>query len=183
MKTIILSLAVAVALVSCGSAPSDKKTNDSSTENASQTKTSDSKILTLDQAMKTSSDLVNKEVVIEGTITHTCKHSGRRCFIVGEDQNLTLRVEAKGDIGGFNRELIGSKVAITGIFKENRLTEEYLDQWEESVREAAGKEDGSAEACGAETNNINNMRKWMKDNNKDYYSVYYMDGNSYEVLD
>ncbi len=184
MKKIIFTLSLALVLAACGSTPSKSQKSESKTqtEATAQTKAAAQRY-TLDQALESCTELVDKEIAIVGTITHTCKHSGRRCFIVGDNQEVTFRVEAKGDIGGFNRELIGSEVAITGTFKENRLTEEYLDQWEEAVREAQGKEDGSTESCGAETNNINKMREWMKQNNKDYYSIYYMDGNSYEVLD
>jgi hypothetical protein len=27
------------------------------------------------------------------------------------------------------------------------------------------------------------MRKWMEDNDKEYYAIYYMDGLKYELLD
>ena len=33
------------------------------------------------------------------------------------------------------------------------------------------------------TENINEMREWMKAHNKDYYSIYYMDGERYEVIE
>ena len=126
---------------------------------------------------------VGKEVSLRGFITHTCKHSGRRCFVAGKDQKTSIRVEAKGEIGGFNRELIGSEVIIKGILRENRLTKEYIDQMEEAINDKKVKDDGSAESCDAETANIANMRKWMKDNKKDFYSIYYIDGTNYEVVE
>ena len=126
---------------------------------------------------------VGKEVVLRGFITHTCKHSGRRCFVVGKDQKTSIRVEAKGNIGGFNRELIGSEVAIKGTLRESRLTKEYIDQMEEELNEKKGNEDGSAESCDAEMKNIDSMREWMKNNNKEFYSLYYIDGLEYEVIE
>lgn len=137
----------------------------------------------LNDLLAVADSLVGKEVIVVGTVTHTCKHSGRRCFIVGDDQKTSFRVEAKGDIGGFNRELIGSELAVTGILQENRLTNEYLNEWEAQIAESGGVEDGSAESCDAETNNIKEMREWMKANNKEYYSLYYMDGTSFEVVE
>jgi hypothetical protein len=123
-------------------------------------------------------------VMIRGTVTHTCVHSGKRCFIVGEDAKTSIRIEAKGEIGGFNRELIGSEIAVKGTVRESRLTKEYIDQYEETVKEkGAVEEDGSAETCAAELSNIAGMRDWMKANNKDYYSIYYVDGENYEVVE
>lgn len=125
---------------------------------------------------------VGKEVTLKGFITHTCKHSGRRCFVVGKDQQTSIRVEAKGEIGGFNRELIGSEVIIKGILRENKLSKEYIDQMEEAVNEKkAGGE--STESCESEMQNITAMRRWMKEHNKDSYSVYYIDGINYEVVE
>ena len=126
---------------------------------------------------------VNKEIVLKGTITHTCKHSGRRCFVVGKDQKTSIRVEAKGNIGGFNRELIGSEVVIKGTLRENRLTKEYINQMEEELNEKKGKAEGNGESCDAEMKNIASMRNWMKQNNKEFYSIYYVDGTEYEVVE
>lgn len=91
-----------------------------------------------------------------------------------------MRVEAKGNIGGFNRELIGSEVIIKGILKEDRITEEYLNEIE--TKFAKANKNANGEHCDTETKNINSMRKWMKENNKDYYSIYYLEGQDYEVV-
>ncbi len=135
------------------------------------------------QFLNVAADNVDKAVTVAGNVTHTCKHSGRRCFIVGEDPNVSIRVEAKGDFGGFKSELIGSKIIVAGIAKERRLSKEYIDQMEEKIKEKQLKEDGSAESCQAEMNNINKMREWMKANNKDYYSIFYIDGESYKITE
>ena len=101
---------------------------------------------------------------------------------MGNDQKTSIRVEARGNIGGFNRELIGSELVIKGILKENKLTKEYIDQAEEELKEKQGKE-SNGETCDAELSNIENMRKWMKENNKDYYSIYFVEGTDYEVVE
>lgn len=137
---------------------------------------------TLDSLLTVADQLIDKKVIVKGSVTHTCKHSGKRCFIVGDNENVTMRVEAKGEIGGFNRELIGSELAIQGTIKERRLTKEYIDQMEKETNEKKLQEDGSAETCQAELNNINEMRNWMKNNNKEYYSIFYMDGEQYDVV-
>ncbi len=180
MKKIIFALALGLMMSACLGT-----TNNSSNNNSqdAETKAESAVSYKLDDLLLKAETLVGQEVVVVGTITHTCKHSGRRCFMVGDNQKVSLRIEAKGEIGGFNRELIGSELAVTGTLQESRLTNEYLNEWEEKVRESAGAEDGSAESCEAETNNINDMRAWMKENNKEYYSLYYMDGTSFEVVE
>ncbi len=180
MKRLLYTFCAALILVSCIGNGS-KSTNK---EQGAETKaTTQETIYSLDELLHSAQELVETEVIVRGTVTHTCKHSGRRCFIVGDDQKTSFRVEATGDIGGFNRELIGSELAIKGMLRENRLTHEYLNAWEERVKEQEGKEDGSAESCHSETNNINEMRAWMAKNNKEYYSLYFMDGTSFEVVE
>lgn len=137
----------------------------------------------IEQLLETATEKVEQEVTVVGHVTHTCKHSGKRCFIVGNTPNMTLRVEAKGEIQGFKSELIGSKIGVTGILKEKRLSKEYINQYEQEVKEKQVQEDGSAENCQAEMQNIQRMRDWMKTHNKDYYSVYYIDGQSYKVIE
>lgn len=164
-------------LASCGN---KKTTETESTETVVLTENLPT--YTLDSLLAVADQLVDQKVIVKGNVTHTCKHSGKRCFIVGENENVTMRVEAKGEIGGFNRELIGSELAIQGILKERRLTKEFIDQMEKETNEKKLQEDGSAETCQAELNNINEMRNWMKNNNKEYYSIYYMDGEQYDVV-
>ena len=127
---------------------------------------------------------VDNTVTVIGIVTHTCKHSGKRCFIESESQETSLRVEIdpEGEIELFTPELIGSTLAITGILKEHHLSEEYIDEWESSVNQIE-QEGGSHEACAAELNNINDMRKWMEENGKDYFIIYYLNGLKYEVVE
>lgn len=178
MKKLMLIACVAFVIVAC----SHEKKQLQEGEIAQKTSLT-SNVYGLDSLLVVADKLVDKDVTVRGFVTHTCKHSGKRCFIVGESQKASLRVEAKGDIGGFNRELIGSELAISGVLKERKLSREYIDQYEKDVNEKKLKEDGSAETCQAELNNIQEMRDWMKSNNKDYYSIYYMDGQNYEVVE
>lgn len=69
-------------------------------------------VYALDSLLNIAAENVDKTIQVEGYVTHTCKHAGKRCFIVGESQKASMRVEAKGNIGGFNRELAGSKLSI-----------------------------------------------------------------------
>ena len=180
MKQLFLLAVLSVALFSC----SGNKKAETVAENTGTTAVVDEQLpaFGLDSLLKVADRELDKTVKVNGYVTHTCKHSGKRCFIVGESQTVSMRIEAKGDIGGFNRELVGSKIEVSGTLKERRLTKEYIAEMEKDV-ELKKKEDGSAESCAAELSNIADMRKWMKDNDKDYYSIYYMDGLNFTVLD
>ena len=178
MKKLLFIVTIACLVMSCGNKKSSDANNEA--ENA-EAQVADS-IYTLETLLADANQLVDKTVTVKGNVTHTCKHSGKRCFIVGDKDDVSMRIEAKGNIGGFNRELIGSTIAITGVLKERRLTKEYIDQMEKKTNEKAAKEDGSAESCQAELQNITSMRDWMKANDKDYYSTYYLDGEEYTAL-
>jgi len=136
----------------------------------------------LDQLMAVADQHVDSTLTVIGYVTHTCKHSGKRCFIVGESQKTSLRVESGGEIESFSPELIGSKLAITGSLKEFHLSGESINEMESNVKQLE-QEEGMAETCAAELSNISEMRQWMKDHGKSYYVIYYMEGLSYKIVD
>ena len=169
MKQLVLFAVLASALFSCSGSKKLAEASDSA--------------FGLDQLIAVADQKVDNTVTVVGYVTHTCKHSGKKCFIVGESQKVSLRVEAQGEIETFSPELVGSKLAITGTLKEQRLSQEYIDEMESAVKLLQVNEEASEEACATELSNISDMRKWMKDNNKDYYVIYYMDGLKFDVLD
>ena len=178
MKKYFLLLTVVFALVSCNNSAKQEKAETITEESAK----SEAPVYTFEEVLAQAETLIDKPVKVKGYVTHTCKHSGRRCFLAGEDQKVTMRVEAKGNIGGFNRELIGNQIEVVGVLRENRLAPEKIDAMEKAINEKAIKNDGSAEACDTETANIQKMREWMKENGKDYYSIYYIDGEDYNEV-
>ena len=137
----------------------------------------------LDELLVVADKNLNDTVTVIGSVIHTCKHSGMKCFIVGESQKISLRVEAGDEIGGFTPDLEGSRLAITGILREQiNMSRASIDEQETEVKELQHHE-GMEESCAAQLNNIAQMRAWMEEHNKDYYAVYYMDGLKYDLLD
>lgn len=171
-------MVLALGLSACGN--SSKKQAETAQDS---TTVSVASAMNVEDVLAKAEENVGKEITVKGLVSHTCKHSGRRCFIVGADGKTSIRVEAKGDIGGFNRELIGSDIVVKGVLRENKLSKEYIDQMEKEVNDKKAQETSSAESCESEMNNIKAMREWMKANNKDAYSIYYVDGMSYEVAE
>lgn len=173
MKKILSLLFLACVFLACGNKQKQEQT-------ASQPEVV---VFTVDNLIPVAEENKDQEVLVSGIVTHVCKHSGQKCFIVGDDDNFSLRIEAKGDIGSFDQELIGSTIRVKGILKEQlRLTAEELDEKEKET--LAKKESGEdEETCNTELNSIAGWRKWMQDNNKNYYAIYYVEGKTYEVLE
>lgn len=178
MKKILTLVMVSCLLISCG----NKKTEQTNGAEATKSEMT-TEVYKLDDLLANADQLIGQTVKVRGSVTHTCAHSGKRCFIVGDNENVTMRIEAKGEIESFNKELIGSELEVTGILQENQLSKEYIDQMEKDTEAKMTEEDGSAETCEAELSNINDMREWMKANNKDHYSIYYLDGQKYDIVD
>jgi hypothetical protein len=167
MKRLLVLSVVTLALFSCSGNKKQAEASPATYE--------------LDQLLTVADQKVDATVTVVGYVTHTCKHSGKKCFIVGESQKVSLQVMAEGEIETFSAELVGSKLAITGTLKEERLSKEYIDEQEGMVKQLE-KQEGMAEACAAELSNITEMRQWMKDQGKDYYVMYYMDGLKYNIV-
>ena len=72
---------------------------------------------------------------------------------------------------------------VTSNYYEKELKyQDKIDAMEKAIDEKKIKDDGSAESCDAETANVKKMREWMKENGKDYYAIYYIDGESYNEI-
>lgn len=174
-KLLFVAFAALSVLVSCK--PANKK-QENKQEVVKETPT----IKSIAQIMEMVEQNVGKEVFFKGMVQHVCAHSGRRAFLVDETGKFSMRVEAKGEIKGFNRELSGSTIAVKGTIAEQRLTEEEINTYESRVKAKEDAEQGG-EHCSAEMTNITKMRDWMKENKKNYYSIYFVNGTSYEMVE
>jgi hypothetical protein len=107
MKNVVLFAFVVVLLSACGTG---KKA-----DNAEAKK--DTMVYTIDQLYDNAAALADSEVIVKGTVFHVCKEGGGRCFLMGSNENISIRVEAGEKIGAFTQEQMGSELQITGILK------------------------------------------------------------------
>ncbi len=150
-------------------------------------------------------DLVGKEVSLKGLVNHTCKHSGKRMFLVAEDSEETIEIVAGDNIDSFDAELEGSDVVVNGIVAELRVDENYLTEWEAEIMSETEEEehkihdgnhegeehdeDGDGEEGenleeehhGSGMEKIENLRNMLKESGKDYLSFYSIECIRFEV--
>jgi len=60
---------------------------------------------------------VGKEVEIKGMVIHVCKHGGKKMFIIGEDPEKRVKLNASNKVSVFEMELEGSVVVAQGIIE------------------------------------------------------------------
>lgn len=138
--------------------------------------------LTLTELYTLAEKKIDKAVSVQGVVNHVCQHTGKRCFIVDSVSGNSIRIEARGNIGEFNNDLMGADILVRGILREKRLENAYIDDLEKKT--LAEKDTAYDKShCDAELENIAQMRNWMKEHNKPYYSVYFVEGKDYTIIE
>jgi hypothetical protein len=111
MKKIALLSFLMVFLFSCGQQAKKAETKSEETPK-------EAVVLTVDQVLEQASDLADQEVAVQGTVMHVCQQGGQRCFLMGSNEDITIRIEAGEKIGAFSQEQMGSELQIVGVLKE-----------------------------------------------------------------
>jgi hypothetical protein len=135
-STFVFIIACISTLSIVGCKNTNKKTQQENTIEISLA----SKALDVNGLLNVAEKQLNDTVVLKGVVKHTCSHSGRRCFIADSTGKLTIRVEAGGNIQSFNKELVNSEIVVTGVLQEQRLSQEYIDNWEKKSQKKRLKE-------------------------------------------
>lgn len=135
IKQILILSVFAVFFASCNN--TQNPTTDS--ESTEQEINTELVSLTITDFDEQAANFVGKEVQISGLVNHTCKHGGKRMFIIDEETEQTVKIEAGENITSFDAELEGSDVMVTGIVNELIIDEAYLLEWEEEIKEEMSK--------------------------------------------
>ena len=67
--------------------------------------------------------LLGKEIILEGTVIHVCKHGGKKMFITADDPDVRIKITAGEESVSFDTELEGSYVKIHGIVEQMETDE------------------------------------------------------------
>ncbi|GAB4319099.1 MAG: hypothetical protein Kow00127_11270 [Bacteroidales bacterium] len=149
-------------------------------------------VLTVAEFDSLAPEYVGKVVTVNGLVNHTCKHGGKRMFLVDEGTDASVKVEAGENVAAFDAEMEGSEVTVTGVVTETVIDAAYLDEWEQEVLAEGGEEmkihDGDHKAEGEETEaeenmrKIENLRKMLAESGKDHLSFYAIEASEYSVV-
>jgi alpha-glucuronidase len=135
--------------------------------------------------------IVEKTVILEGTVLHTCKHGGKRMFLVDGNDSIRVEVTAGKDIPKFDEKLVGSRLRVLGVLKEERIDERYLNEWENEVKKPVENHDAGVhtgakghEDQGAQDklDQINSLREDLKNSGKDHLSFYSIEASKFEEV-
>ncbi len=107
MRNLSLLAFIAFILFSCG----NQKAQNRLVEKLEQEGT----VLTVDQLYENAAELADKEILVRGTVMHVCMEGGERCFIMGSNEDVIIRIEAGEKIGAFSQELMGSEIEVIGV--------------------------------------------------------------------
>jgi hypothetical protein len=87
---------------------------------------------------------VDQEVSLTGTVTHICKHGGKKMHLIGDNDEKKIVVFAGEAIDEFPIDLEGEVLTITGKVIEEVYTAETIAEWEaqdaKNAQEAAEAE-------------------------------------------
>ena len=134
---------------------------------------------------------VGKPVIIEGTVLHTCKHGGKRMFLADGNDSVTVEITTGPDIPKFDENLVGSRVRVTGILKEERIDEKYLNEWEAEVKKPAENHDAGIhtgtkghidQGVQEKLDQINSLREQLKNSRKDHLSNFSIEAISFKEI-
>ncbi len=171
MKKLVALAVLAVLFVSCGQKKKQKEVA----------------VLTVDEVYVQGGNLADQEIVVTGTVTHVCQHGGERCFLMGLDEDNSLRVEMGEGMSPFTQDQVGTELKVKGILKETRIDKAYLDEWEEEIKteveanvekrhlDGHEKADGDHEDVDV-MSQVNDYRKQLAETEKGYISRFFMEG-------
>ncbi|MBR9974083.1 MAG: hypothetical protein KFF77_00740 [Bacteroidetes bacterium] len=192
MKQLLSLALVALLFTACGQKQDGEQTDAG-------------EVMTVSQLLESPDQYLGKEITLEGTVTHVCKHGGRRVHITDLEPNVKIRIEAPEEMAAFARELEGSDIVVRCILRETRIDAADLDEWEAEIREEWEAElregmeyenhdhatpsaiaeceenDGHVEPQGLDA--VNAKREELKASGKPYLSNWYADAVSYEMKD
>ena len=137
-------------------------------------------------------EYVGKTIKLKGIVDHICEHGGKKMFLVEEKSDARVKITPDENLAAFNQDLVGETVEVIGVVKEFRLDEDYLIEMEEKIKADSkeeseihmGEHKGDKEEHSAEDQmeQVNNLRKKLKDSGKDHLSYYSVEATSYKIL-
>ena len=140
---------------------------------------------------KKADSCINKPVIIEGTVLHLCKHGGKRMFLVDGSDSIRVEITAGEKIARFDDALVGSRVRVSGLLREERIDAKYLNEWEAEVKKPAenhnagvhtGAKGHEDQGVTEKLDQINSLRDDLKKSGKDHLSFFSIEADKFIEL-
>jgi len=114
--------------------------------------------MTVDSFLVSPEKWAGKDVIITGTVSHVCRHSGKKLFLFGSNPEKTLKINAGGDFSTFDIKYEGTDVEITGtVVDDTKIDANYLNEWEADIKKAVADKD--LKVCNEENKAISGQSK------------------------
>jgi hypothetical protein len=157
--------------------------------------------ITVNDFLTKAEEFVGKEIKIQGTVSHVCKHGGKRMFVFDDNEDNRVKIEASENVASFDASLEGSDVLVSGILKELVIDEAYLAEWEMEVNDEANNPEEKADTTEVAVHensglgeaadqgehvsaleSIAEYRNQIKESGKDHLSFYSVECLAYEIM-
>ena len=171
-KKVLFILMVTAFLWSCGS----QTTTDQEQTEAQEQEVivEEPTVIALADFKDKAESLVGKEVILEGTVIHVCKHGGKKMFITADDPDIRIKIIAGEENISFDTELEGSYVSVHGIVETVEA---------EEVGEGQGKGDGTGEGEGKNAGEGEHEGEAEHEEDEDHVNIYHVPQYSVVVID
>jgi hypothetical protein len=83
------------------------------------------KVYELTELLSEVETLVDSTVLVEGTVTHVCMHSGMKLFLEGSTPEESMKIVSESE--KFDTSLVGQVVIVEGVVEEFRVDQAYVD--------------------------------------------------------
>jgi hypothetical protein len=129
---------------------------------------------------------VGKKVAVEGIVTHVCRHEGQKMFITSTNSDERIKITCGEHDAGFDMELEGNTVKVTGTLKELRIDETYINNMEtDIIEECAHEQKQLSEEEKAKLEGMDRvtaLRAQLKESEKGYLSNLWIENIEFEVM-
>lgn len=124
------------------------------------------------------------KVEVEGLCTHVCAHSGKKLFLVGDNDEMNIQIFAAEGLSGFPKELEGSKVSAIGTLEEEKLDMEYANKLEAETKAEVAVADDPEHSCAVEETmkKVADLKAKIQKSPKGYISKYSMTSKDFKKI-
>ncbi len=177
--------------------------NNTGCKNGAKQATDSTKVgMTVDSFLLSPEKWAGKDIVIVGTVSHVCKHSGKKLFLFGADAEKTVKVNAGGEFATFDIKYEGNDIELTGtVVEDEKIDANYLNEWEADIKKNI--DDKDVKVCNEESKaiagqnkdttkvnkakedpyaEVKEFRKKLETSGKAYISIYAINCKTFKVI-